>query len=129
MRPSVDWKHPIARGLLGCWLPGLQSVFDVSDRVAPLTFINTQNSTKGNTVDGPGHRAANAKQGYHGPMPAPWKSFKQGNSIFWRGSFDNPGSIEPNFQILFGCVYSVPEASPYGVFGWGSDGNFPTHYA
>jgi Concanavalin A-like lectin/glucanases superfamily len=136
-RLSIDWTHPLAQGLIGCWVPGVSAGINLTGMGADMLP-----SAAGNVqtwADGPeGAAWQTAKTGDGFAITGPPSVFVgQINSLYWRGIFtgtiaSNAGSpligLEPNNTGGGPFLYQAIDV----VFGsggaicceWNSGGSF-----
>jgi hypothetical protein len=117
--PRIDWSHPLARGLIGCYLPGvLRGHALVGPKLAnggdgPGSF--------GVTAEGASLRSATlgSAKGLVVTATSEFKDFTRGMSLFWRGTLR--GNCD-NYCTLIGIQYADTDVSPYYTFAVSADG-------
>lgn len=78
---GIDVSHPLANGLIGCWVPGSSQGRNLAGMSADLV----PSSSLDMTSDGPGLLSAGTSQDYKAVMPAVFTNWTVGFSLFWRG--------------------------------------------
>jgi len=96
----IDWSHPLARGLVACWLPGVMGGIDLTGNCPDMTYANGSSSTNTNVLsqEGPawgalGSASSNSPYMWCATPPAVYNSTVL--STYYRadrnGASSNPG--------------------------------------
>ncbi len=118
-RLAIDWTHPLAKGLIGCWLPG-NSMQDISGQVAAdLVNFSPSASPRDVTAEGVGVKSAATNSAITQYATTPFKSWT-GFSIFWRGYQLGAPAID---GLLLGVSYDDNIDSPYVIVVIATNGN------
>jgi hypothetical protein len=120
----IDWTNSIANGLLGCWVPGVNGVFDVTRQTAPMGQ-GSAGAPLGVCAEGPGLSSTALNQGYVLTAPTAYKALTTSGgalSVFWRGyQFASPTT----FATIGAITYDNVGAPPYFLAAIGFDGSAP----
>jgi hypothetical protein len=110
---SIDWSHPLANGLIGCWLPGIHGPVDLCGN-HPDLFVQPL-SIPGATVEGPAQFSSPGSTigGMSGQSPDMFKNATQ-VTLYWRGT--PMGSDGASYSSLCGIVFNVGQGPPYLVY-------------
>ena len=82
--PKIDWSHPLANGLIACYLPGVSrgiNLVGCGGDLAPVVAANNS----GSTIEGPAFKTATTNDGLKGLAPPAFLG--NNNSYYWRGVF------------------------------------------
>jgi len=111
---KIDWSHPLAQGLIGCWLPGISGGIDLTG-INPSLVARTASKT-GVAVEGPGLVSDAVNTGMKGVVgnTSPLTTWTDGFSIYYRGY--KLGSGNNNCDIL-SIFYDSAGNFPFNVAG------------
>jgi hypothetical protein len=106
-RLRIDWSHPLANGLIGCWVPGVAGGIDLTGNHPTATTVGSGGKTDV-TVEGPGYNfnatTTALKTTMTSAAPAVQALITAGKfSLYWRGYLAAAGG---GFATLFGMQES-----------------------
>jgi hypothetical protein len=112
---SIDWSHPLANGLIGCWLPGVSGGIDLTGNCADLQPSSGSSkkysvNQEGPTLD-PG--TAGTVNMLTATAPPAYKG-QQAMSMYYRA--EKLRAADTQAILLYISYDNVPNA-PYNVFG------------
>jgi hypothetical protein len=95
-RLAIDWTHPLANGLIGCWVPGVMWGIDLVGN-AHLAASNTAKTNL--SSEGVGYWSQNS--GLYNGSPSSYVMSWNSASLYWRGQLpaSDPGTI-PSFATV-----------------------------
>jgi hypothetical protein len=107
----IDSSHPLANGLLACYVPGVSGGINLAGRGGNLTPVNSAgNQTWDVGPDGPAWKTTIGGDALSGLAPAAFLG--SNNSFYWRGIFTSvPASGNGNY--LMGIGYDNVSSAPY----------------
>jgi hypothetical protein len=110
---KVNWAHPLANGLIGCWLPGIHGPVDLCGN-HPDLYLQPL-SIPGATVEGPAQFSSPGSTigGMSGQSPDMFKNATQ-VTLYWRGT--PMGSDGASYSSLCGVVFNAGQGPPYLVY-------------
>lgn len=108
---KIDTAHPLANGLIGCYVPGISGGVNLVGIGADLTPTLATNDI---TQDGPALALTTSTSHLSALALAPFIGWTTGFSLFWRGRTD-PASNPFDYATLIGVSYSDPSGSPFSV--------------
>lgn len=108
---KIDWTHPLASGLVGCWVPGVMGGIDLAGKTAPLSFVA---SSIGVAPEGPGViGSSGGNLAMSGPAGSPLYAWTSGFSFYIRG-YQGVSDTNSNTN-LFSITYNNAVDSPYFI--------------
>lgn len=108
---QIDWSHPLARDLIGAWLPGISYGVNLAGKGADLAMVTTASVVC--TPEGPAFNHTANGQALSATAPPAFKGLADA-SIYWRGT--NAGNATDNSAILW-VNYDNIGSAPYAIFG------------
>jgi hypothetical protein len=126
-RVRVDMSHPLAQGMIGCWIPGTNGGKNLVEGQPDL--IKNSGFQLDTTVEGPSDYSFTS--GVNGGLTAilpPSSAFVSGTTMsqYWRGvPMANPFVAGAN---LVGVNYGTADNSPYAVWMLNITGNSGTNW-
>lgn len=116
---SIDWSHPLTRGLIGCFVPGVMGGVNLTAQCPPLA-IKTATDTRKVNQEGPCWTSTADSAGLFGASaPAAFTTWTQ-FSLYWRGFFT---SYATGNSKIFGVEFNNIGSSPFVVASMGFGGN------
>jgi hypothetical protein len=107
-RARVDWRHPLANGLVACYLPGItMQGLNLAGLGGDLALVSTA-LAPAVTRDGPAWASTTAANGLKAPAPAAFLANTV--SYYWRGVLS---SATPDDTVLIGIQFADPETGPF----------------
>ena len=125
--PRIDWSHPLTKGLIGCWVPGITFVKDLTGTCPDMSFVsNIAGNTGSIVIDREGPAISGGTNNATGTIlyctaPAVYKGWSN-FSTYYRGQFNGLGNYNP-FQYLIYIGYDNTGSSPFEVVGIGDHAN------
>lgn len=121
---TIDWSHPLTRGLIGAFVPGVMGGVNLTGQCPPLA-IKTATDTRKTTQEGPSWTTTADSAGLFGAScPAAFKTWTQ-FSIYWRGFFT---SYTTNNTKVFGIEFDNIGSTPFAVASLGYGGSTGTNF-
>lgn len=110
---EIDWNHPLACGLIGCYVPGSSSVLQDLAGVGP-TLLPGPSGFIDYTPEGLGYSSNNGNaSAFSTIMPNSWQ-LTVGGTLFWRGVCTGSASIGGVDALIWGNLQNsgfVPSGS------------------
>lgn len=124
---AIDWSHPLANGLIGCWLPGVTGPVDVTHQTPDLSLQSSAANVRDLTQEGGGLKSTASSSGYDlVGVPSSYLSWT-GFTIYWRGYLFG---VPPVAGSLYaGINYNSAATAPYIVVALGYNTNFYLYYS
>ena len=110
--PVVNWLHPLSRGLVSCFLPGISRGVDLAAELN--LFVGGSSKPKFTvTKEGPGLSADASGTEIRATLPSgsPFRFTNQFSSYYRGQVIGTP----PSFGVFFGSMYADPLVSPFFV--------------
>ena len=110
-RPRIDWTHPLANGLISCFVPGVAAGVDPTSTVGDLTADTSV--VLGVSQEGPALVTTVVHGGLYktGGLPSSITGYNQ-LSLYWRGY---PLGNQNTYTLWFGVEYSNTNSNPYHI--------------
>ena len=116
-RLQIDWKHPLALDLIGCWVPGVMGGIDVAGK-APTLLPGSSQAYK-MSPEGPGiYGAANSYLSAIATLP--FKSWTKFTVYFRSYQVSSPDTHGPGYFYLTYNNLSGAMGNPYAIAGLGA---------
>lgn len=110
-RVTVHQQHPLARGLLACYAPGIMHGANIADQSGELTFQSAADIRGG--IEGPGLISTASNSGMTGLAPASFKGLNT-YSMYYRAQV--LGNSSPSVDLI-AIAYDNAASSPFDTFG------------
>jgi hypothetical protein len=107
---TIDWTNSLARGLIGCWLPGSMRGIDLSGN-APEMTIESSGGIFDATAEGPGLSTTGTLTGMNVLAQPVHKSWTQA-TLYWRGYLIGVPAVH---GVFIGISYTNTDTSPFVV--------------
>lgn len=108
-RLRIDSSHPLAHGLIACYVPGISFGINLVGTGGDLTLSGSYTTILSN-VDGPAIDLTAGRLST--TAPSLFKTFTNGCALFWRGQLVAAGN---NYPMLIGITYDNAGTSPFSV--------------
>jgi len=117
-KPRIDWTHPLANGLISCFVPGVAAGIDLTSTVGDLTADTSV--VLGVSQEGPALVTTVSAGGLYktGGLPSSITGFNQ-LSLYYRGY---PLGNQNTYTHWFGILYSNTDSNPYHIASISSPG-------
>lgn len=107
---EIDWSHPLAVNLIGCWVP-TQGFRNLAEKSLPLTDSGGAFPPQVSTAIGQAWSQSNGVSGLYLTAPAPFTTGSQ-FGLFWKG-WRLGSEVGGSEAILVGVSYDTTDTSPY----------------
>ena len=130
----VDWTHPLARGLVTCYVPGTMGGKDLAAMGGALDLhINTSTGSIIDTFGGPALFNSNSSVvecPYSAAIPSTHPTLNWTNgTLFWDGCLTVAGGLPGDYNNPFLINYNNLGTPPYVLLGFTTENMCPLSFA
>ena len=116
---KIDWSHPLARGLIGAWLPGVSDGLDLTGNCNLTQTTNKSGPTVSQEGAAGGLVPASASSPIWSALAPPRYKTWSTLSMYYRGDRNTLGSTAGSDPYLIYLSYDNGLISPYAIAGIG----------